>query len=116
VDARWEQEVFPDGQYAVAGCISEDEMASAEGMLVGYESIRDTTDAMNRPPEASDHLRIEVDRANFTEWDGEAWEVNEAEWRTAMNRATVLAVAELVADWRSAFFDALIDGQQPHPD
>lgn len=110
VDPEWQQAIFPDGQYPIAGSPSDCEITSADGMLRGYEHIRWVTEGMHKPPEAADHLGIVVAKSAYTEWDGDAWVFDDDAWKAATRHATVMVFAELVAEWRSRFFHALIAG------
>lgn len=108
----WEEVVCPDGPGGNVTIPAEREIDTAEGMLTGYETTRDNQGAYG-PPEAAEYLGIEVPTIDFKDWDGDELVLDKARWRAAVRDATVLRLAEFVADWKASFLDALITGQQP---
>ena len=69
--AEWEEALFPDGPHGIVTVPSEQEIDVAEGMLAGYEMLRNNIGAFNGPPSAVEFLRIEVPTRDFREWDPE---------------------------------------------
>jgi hypothetical protein len=113
VEPDWDDVMFPDGPHALVVAPSEHGIGLADGLLVGYETIRGSVGAADRPPPPADFLGVDVPKGAFKEWNGDGWTLDEDRWKTAVRDATVLRFAELIAEWRTRFFEALTSGREP---